>query len=57
MHMEIKYYTVKEIQNRFKVGRQAVCLWIKSGKLKANKIGKFWRIKEQDLYDFENNQR
>jgi len=50
------YYSVKEIQKMFKVGRQAVWLWIKGGKLKAYKIGKFWRVKKQDLDEFSESQ-
>lgn len=44
-----KYYTPEEIADNFKVNRKTVYNWIQSGKLKAVKIGHFWRISETEL--------
>ena len=56
IYMKEKLYTIKELEKIFQVTRQAITLWIKSGKLKAHKIGgKFWRIKESDLHRFIDN--
>jgi len=44
-------YTLREIAKILKVSEKSVYRYIKSGKLKANKIGQ-WRIKESDLNKF-----
>ena len=46
------YLSVKEICILLKVSRQAVCLWIKAGRLKAYKAGKAYRILTSDLENF-----
>lgn len=45
-------YTVEEVRNILKVTRRTLYNYIKSGDLKAVKIGKNWRIREQDLEIF-----
>lgn len=50
--MDEKYYTVKEIAQRFQVSRQAVYDWIKEGKLRAIQIGERVRVPESALNDF-----
>jgi len=45
---KIKLYTTQEVANILKVHQRTVFRYIKSGKLKAVKIGT-WRIHEDDL--------
>ena len=55
MDLSKKFYTVSEIAVMFQVTEWTVReLWIKSGKLKATKIGKQWRIPHEDLTAFAN---
>lgn len=50
---EEKFYTVPEIAELLKVSERSINRYIKSGKLKASKIG-WWRIKKSDLDEFLN---
>lgn len=52
MKKEEVVYTSKEIAEMFKVTYLTVFRWIKSGKLKAFKAGKQYRIKQVDLDHF-----
>jgi excisionase family DNA binding protein len=45
-------YTVRDIAERFKVTQYAVYQYIKSGRLKASRIGRSWRISERNLRRF-----
>jgi len=47
-------YTVEEIAGILKVTERTLYNYIKSGVLKAVKIGKYWRIKHTDLENFIN---
>jgi hypothetical protein len=38
------YYSMAEAEEIYKVGRQSLSHWIKSGKLKAEKVGNSWFI-------------
>lgn len=49
---EETYYTTQEVAKRFKVTYLTVFRWIKSGKLKAFKVGKQYRVKQEDLETF-----
>lgn len=53
--MDERLYTTQELEKIFSVSRQAIWSWIKEGKLKAFKAGKFWRIKESSLKKFIDN--
>ena len=46
---DFKLYTVKEITEILKVSQRTLYNYIKSGTLKAVKIGKYWRVKPVDL--------
>jgi len=46
-------YTLKEVSNILLVSERSVFRYIKSGRLKAKKIGQ-WRIKKEDLDKFIN---
>ncbi|HAQ55819.1 MAG TPA: hypothetical protein DCR44_00170 [Acholeplasmatales bacterium] len=52
---EFILYTVEEITELLKVTQRTLYNYIKSGSLKAIKIGKYWRVKHADLQDFINN--
>ena len=53
--MSIKVYTAEEVAEVLQMSRIAIYSYIKSGALKAVKIGKGWRISEENLRDFINN--
>lgn len=50
--MEIKVYTLDEVEKLLKVSLRTLYRYIKQGRLKANKIGNKWIVREQDLKDF-----
>jgi excisionase family DNA binding protein len=57
---DLKLYTIKEITEILKVSQRTIYNYIKNGNLKAVKIGKYWRIKKEDLQrllDFGTEQR
>ena len=49
---EIKVYSVEEVANILKLTTRTVYSYIKSGQLKASKIGKYWRITPASLQAF-----
>lgn len=51
---ELKVYTIEEVVELLKVTRRTVYSYIKDGKLKAVKLGKYWRVTEKNLEDFLN---
>ncbi len=48
--MEERFYTVQEVAEKLSVHEETVRRWIKSGKLKAERFGRAWRIRESDLH-------
>lgn len=52
MAKDIEVYTLKEIEDLFHVTRRTIYNWIDSGKLKAFKIGKEWRVTREALEKF-----
>lgn len=44
-----KFYTPEEVAVNLKVSRKTIYNWIQEGRLKAVKIGHFWRISESEL--------
>ena len=52
MEEELKVYTLEEVKDIVKVGQRTLYNYIKSGRLKATKIGKYWRVKHVDLKEF-----
>ncbi|MDP2425387.1 MAG: helix-turn-helix domain-containing protein [Candidatus Izemoplasmatales bacterium] len=52
---EIVLYSVEEITAILKVTQRTLYNYIKSGSLKAIKVGKYWRIKHQDFQNFIDN--
>ena len=50
--MEHQWYTVNEIAERLKVSRWTVSRWIKAGTLPAVQLGSTWRVRDDDLDRF-----
>lgn len=48
-----KFYSCKEIAERYHVTTETVWDWIRTKKLSAYKIGGLYRVKESDLITFE----
>lgn len=49
---ELRFYNVMEVAEILKVTRRSVYRYLKSGDLKAVKIGKEWKISEPNLKAF-----
>lgn len=49
-----EFYTAKEISDKLKLNVMTIYRYIKSGKLKAYKIGKEFRIEKQEFEEFLN---
>ena len=45
-------YTPEEVATMLKTTRKTVYIWLRSGKLKAQKAGKMWRIPQSALDEF-----
>lgn len=54
MAKDITVYTLKEVEEILSVTRKTIYNWLKSGKLKAVKVGRQWRVKKEDLEAFIN---
>jgi len=50
----MKYYSPEEIAEHFNLKPGTVRKWIREGKLKAVKLGHLWRVREDDLKNFIN---
>ncbi len=53
--MENKFYTIDQVAEVLDIHHKTVRKFIKEGKLKANKVGKQWRISQIDLEVFTEN--
>jgi excisionase family DNA binding protein len=51
---EFILYSVEEVTQILKVTQRTLYNYIKSGSLKAVKVGKYWRVKQEDLREFIN---
>lgn len=49
---DLKTYTLEEVSDILKITRRTLYNYIKSGKLKAVKIGKYWRVTDKNLKQF-----
>ena len=49
---ELKIYSLKEVEEILQVTQRTLYNYIKEGKLKATKIGKYWRVSHEDLKQF-----
>ena len=56
MYVEVKildkYYTVAELSESLKIPIETVRFWLRSGELKGIRLGRHWRVKEDDLKQF-----
>lgn len=48
----LKVYTLEELVEILHVTRRTLYTYIKEGNLKAVKMGKYWRVREDQLRDF-----
>lgn len=51
-----KFYTCEQVAERYGVKISTVWSWIREKKLRANRIGKLYRITPEQLEDFELNE-
>lgn len=49
---DIKLFTLDEVADILKVTKRTLYNYIKAGKLPAVKIGKYWRVSEENLKAF-----
>lgn len=49
---ELRVYSLKEVEEILKVSQRTLYTYIKTGKLKAVKMGKYWRVSHESLKDF-----
>jgi len=47
-----EFYTAKELSDKLKLNVMTIYRYIKSGKLKAYKIGKEFRVERQEFEEF-----
>lgn len=52
MAKEIEVYTLNEIADLLQVTKRSLYSWIKSGRLKALKVGREWRVTKKSLEAF-----
>jgi len=55
--MNEKYYSVEEIAELLHMHKKTIQRYIREGRLRANKIGKSWRVTGHDLSVFAENER
>ena len=48
----MKLYTLQEVADVLRVSRQTIYNYVTAKRLKASKIGKEYRVTEEDLQDF-----
>lgn len=51
---EFILYSIEEVTKILKVTQRTLYNYIKNGDLKAVKVGKYWRVKQEDLREFIN---
>lgn len=49
---DMKIYTIDEVCSMLNVTRRTMYNYIKDGKIQAFKMGKYWRITNESLYEF-----
>lgn len=52
---DVKVYTLDEVASIMRLTKRTLYNYVKSGVLRASKVGKYWRVTVQDLQDFANN--
>ncbi len=51
----MKLYTSKEVASILKMNEQVIAIYLREGKLRGFRVGRRWRIEEEDLQDFIRN--
>ena len=49
---KMKVYTIEELVEVLQVTRRTIYNYLKDGRLKAVKMGKYWRVTEKQLEEF-----
>ena len=49
-----KYYSPREIAERFGVSNTAVNSWLQQGKLEGFRVGNRWRVRREAVFKFVN---
>jgi len=49
---DMTFYTAQEVAEKLMMNRQVIVRKMQNGEMKAFKIGKEWRVEEQDLQDW-----
>jgi excisionase family DNA binding protein len=52
MKLEERLFTPKDVAERVGVSHYTVILWLRRGRLKGQRYGRAWRVKENDLQAF-----
>jgi excisionase family DNA binding protein len=52
MPVDDRLYNIAEVAERLGMSKDTITTWIKAGRLKASRIGRFWRIRARDLEAF-----
>lgn len=52
IHIDDKFYTINQVAEILDMHHKTIRNFITNGRLKASKIGKQWRVSEEDLNDF-----
>jgi excisionase family DNA binding protein len=55
MKVEDRLFSVVKVAERPGMSKDTFSGWIKAGRLKASRIGRFWHIRERDLEAFIDN--
>jgi excisionase family DNA binding protein len=55
MKLEERLFTPEEVGERLSMSKYTITDWLKTGRLKGVKIGKYWRVRENDLQAFIEN--
>lgn len=50
--VSIKFYTIKDVAIVFRVSEKTIRRWIENGELRAHRLGRQWRIADDDLRAF-----
>lgn len=51
---ELEVYTLKELEEKLGISYRTLLKYIKEGRLKAVRIGRSWRVSEENLKAFLN---
>jgi|RhiMethySRZTD1v2_1073278.scaffolds.fasta_scaffold181038_4 excisionase family DNA binding protein len=55
MKLEERLFTPQDVAERLGMSKYTITEWLKTGRLRGVKIGKYWRVKESDLQAFIEN--